>query len=285
MMPLLSIWTVGAGATTSAAAASSAAIFGPARSATSNQPAVSRRLANSIEFARLSSAATSENSAACCVQATVSGPSSAATALNRPSSAPQSCVAAVTSPRHPRRIASRSSGIVVSQEQIRMRLPVSDTTVTISRLPTGPIISGVYTARAGKDDARIVSARLSSAHGAVASRSREGALVSTSLARVAVGVAIVRRMAMCAWAVFLWRPVSVVAGEPAAQPWTPIGGEGDVVLFYAGEAVIELHRTETTNSRENLASGSPTQWVNMRPTGSEPPYELLAVTADPAEGE
>ena len=26
-------------------------------------------------------------------------------------------------------------------------------------------------------------------------------------------------------------------------------------------------------------------WVNLRPTGSEPPYELLAVTADPAEGE
>ena len=166
-----------------------------------------------------------------------------------------------------------------------MRLPVSDTTVTISRLPTGPIISGVYTARAGKDDARIVSARLSSAHGAVASRSREGALVSTSLARIAVGVAIERRKAKSAWADFLWRPVSVFAGEPSAQPWTPIGGEGDVVLFYAGEAVIELHRTETTNYRENLASGSPTLWVNMRPTGSEPPYELLAVTADPAEGE
>jgi len=49
--------------------------------------------------------------------------------------------------------------------------------------------------------------------------------------------------------------------------------------------VIELHRTETTNYRENLASGSPTLWVNLRPTGSEPPYELLAVTADPAEGE
>jgi hypothetical protein len=46
-----------------------------------------------------------------------------------------------------------------------------------------------------------------------------------------------------------------------------------------------LHRTETTNYRDNLASGTPSLWVNMRPTASEPPYELLAVTADPAEGE
>ena len=117
------------------------------------------------------------------------------------------------------------------------------------------------------------------------SRSREGTLISTSLARIAVGVAIERRKAKSAWADFLWRPVSVFAGEPTAKPWTPIGGEGEVTLFYAGDAVIELHRTETTNYRENLTSGSPTLWVNLRPTGSEPPYELLAVTADPAEGE
>src|SRR6478736_5363343 len=133
MTPPLSSWTIGAAAATSAAAASSAAIFGPARSASPDHPAVSRMLANCIEFARLFSEATCENNAACCVQATVSGPSSAATALNRPSSAPQSCVAAVTSPRQPRRIASASSGIVPSHEQIRWRLPVSDMTVTISR--------------------------------------------------------------------------------------------------------------------------------------------------------
>jgi hypothetical protein len=98
-------------------------------------------------------------------------------------------------------------------------------------------------------------------------------LISTSLARIAVGVAIERRKAKSAWADFLWRPVSVFAGEPTAKPWTPIGGEGEVKLFYAGDAVIELHRTETTNYRENLTSGSPTLWVNLRPTGSEPPYE------------
>ena len=50
-------------------------------------------------------------------------------------------------------------------------------------------------------------------------------------------------------------------------------------------AEIELYRTETANYRDNLASGAPVLWVALRPTGVEPPYELVAVTADPAEGE
>jgi hypothetical protein len=110
-------------------------------------------------------------------------------------------------------------------------------------------------------------------------------LISTALTRIPVGVVIERRKAKSAWADVLWRPVSVFAGTPVAAPWTPLGADDEVTLFYAGEAVIELHRTETTNYRENLASGVPSLWVNMRPTTSELPYELLAVTADPAEGE
>ena len=110
-------------------------------------------------------------------------------------------------------------------------------------------------------------------------------MISTALTRISVGVVVERRKAKSAWADVLWRPVSVFAGTPAAAPWTPLGADDGVTLFYAGEAVIELHRTETTNYRDNLASGTPSLWVNMRPTASEPPYELLAVTADPAEGE
>jgi hypothetical protein len=61
--------------------------------------------------------------------------------------------------------------------------------------------------------------------------------------------------------------------------------QAETTLFYAGKAVIELHRTETSYYRDNLASAAPKLWVALRPTASEPPYELLAVTADPAEGE
>jgi hypothetical protein len=110
-------------------------------------------------------------------------------------------------------------------------------------------------------------------------------LISTALARISVGVVVERRKGKTAWAGFLWRPVSVFVGSPSAEPWTPLNAGGEQILFYAGEATIELHRTETTNYRDNLASGSPALWINLRPTGSEPPYELLAVTADPAEGE
>ena len=110
-------------------------------------------------------------------------------------------------------------------------------------------------------------------------------MISTALTRISVGVVVERRKAKSAWADVLWRPVSVLAGTPVAKPWTPLGGDGEATLFYAGDAVIELHRTETANYRDNLASGSPSLWVSMRPTASEPPYELLAVTADPAEGE
>lgn len=110
-------------------------------------------------------------------------------------------------------------------------------------------------------------------------------MISTALTRIPVGVVVERRKAKSAWADVLWRPVSVFAGTPVAAAWTPLGADDEVALFYAGEAVIELYRTETTNYRDNLASGVPSLWVNMRPTTSELPYELLAVTADPAEGE
>jgi hypothetical protein len=94
-----------------------------------------------------------------------------------------------------------------------------------------------------------------------------------------------RRRARSAWADFLWRPVSVFTGSPSAAPWTPLGIEAETTLFYAGEATVELHRTETSSYRDNLASGAPALWIVLRPTASEPPYELLVVTADPSEGE
>ena len=108
---------------------------------------------------------------------------------------------------------------------------------------------------------------------------------STALARIPVGVVAERRTAKSMWADFLWRPVSVFAGIVAAEPWTILEEAAEKTLFFAGHAVIELHRTETVNYRTNLSSGGPVLWVAMRPAASDPPYELLAVTADPAEGE
>ena len=55
--------------------------------------------------------------------------------------------------------------------------------------------------------------------------------------------------------------------------------------IYAGEATIELFRTETANYRSNLNSGEPLLWIALRREPSGRAYKLLAVTADPAEGE
>jgi hypothetical protein len=110
-------------------------------------------------------------------------------------------------------------------------------------------------------------------------------LTWAALERIRVGVVVERRKAKSPWTEFLYRPVSVLEGVPAAPPWTLIGAEGDLTTFYAGDAVIELHRTETANYRDNLASGAPLLWVILRPRSGEAWFDLLLVTADPAEGE
>jgi hypothetical protein len=103
-----------------------------------------------------------------------------------------------------------------------------------------------------------------------------------------VGVVVERRKARSPWLDFLWRPVSVFVGTPSALPWTRIADEGDATTFYAGEAAVELHRTETANYRHNLSSGMPALWVVLRPiaaNSASPAFDILTVTADPSEGE
>ncbi len=110
-------------------------------------------------------------------------------------------------------------------------------------------------------------------------------MTSTPIVQIPVGVAVERRKANSPWLDSIWRAVEVFHGVPAAASWTVISASPDATTFYAGHAAIDLFRTETANYRSNLTSGSPLLWVILRPTGSEPEFELLAVTADPAEGE
>jgi hypothetical protein len=105
------------------------------------------------------------------------------------------------------------------------------------------------------------------------------------LLRIPVGVVVERRKASSRWAGVIWRPVTLLAGLPDAAPWTVLATEGQTVNFYAGAAEIELYRSDTENYRRNLESGSPSVWVALQPTANDPPYEIAAVTADPAEAE
>jgi hypothetical protein len=110
-------------------------------------------------------------------------------------------------------------------------------------------------------------------------------MTATPIVKVPVGVAVERRKANSPWLDAIWRPIEVLHGVPAAAPWTVIDANPAATTFYAGDTDIELFRTETANYRSNLTSGTPLLWVILRPTGGEPAFELLAVTADPAEGE
>jgi hypothetical protein len=109
--------------------------------------------------------------------------------------------------------------------------------------------------------------------------------VAVALARIPVGVVVERRKVSNPWIDVAWRPIDVLAGAPEAAPWTMLDTGDDRASFYAGLAEIALYRTETGHYRDNLNSERPSLWVSLRPTGVEPPFEIVAVTADPAEGE
>jgi hypothetical protein len=105
------------------------------------------------------------------------------------------------------------------------------------------------------------------------------------LMRITIGVIVERCKTSSPWSEYTWRPIAVLGGLPEADPWTRLSGEDDAATFYAGPAEIELYRTETENYRDNLASAAPSVWVALLSTAGNPPYEIAAVTADPAEGE
>lgn len=105
------------------------------------------------------------------------------------------------------------------------------------------------------------------------------------LVSMPVGVVIERRKARSAWTDFVWRPITVLPGIPDAAPWTALDGDAERTNYYGGPATIDLHRSDTSGYRDNLATGEPLLWVVLQPTGGEPPYEITAVTAEPSEGE
>ena len=105
------------------------------------------------------------------------------------------------------------------------------------------------------------------------------------LATIPVGVVVERSKSASPWLDFHWRPVAVLAGVPDTPPWTKLNEDAERTTFYAGAASIELYRTETAHYRDNLQTEAPLVWIILRPKDGDPPYELAAVTADPAEGE
>jgi Protein of unknown function (DUF3305) len=105
------------------------------------------------------------------------------------------------------------------------------------------------------------------------------------LASATVGVVVERRKAKSPWVDYVWRPVAALPGVAVAPPWTVLDSDEETTRFFAGSAELGLFRPDTPHYRDNLESGSPGLWVVLRPTGRQPPYEIVTVTANPSEGE
>jgi hypothetical protein len=102
---------------------------------------------------------------------------------------------------------------------------------------------------------------------------------------ISVGVVLECSKTEGRWSDIIWKVAGILTGAPATPAWTKLSGDDERAAFYAGAADIELHRAEAANYRDNLITGSPLLWVALRPTYSEPPFNLAVVTADPAEAE
>lgn len=103
--------------------------------------------------------------------------------------------------------------------------------------------------------------------------------------RLTVGVVVERRKLVSPWLDHVWLPIAVLPDAPDLPPWTPLGDTAGASRFYAGPCEMDLYRTETANYRGNLTSGAPSLWVAARAGSGERPIDIIAVTADPAEGE
>ncbi|MFN3890429.1 MAG: DUF3305 domain-containing protein [Beijerinckiaceae bacterium] len=100
-----------------------------------------------------------------------------------------------------------------------------------------------------------------------------------------VGVLVRRTKVDNPWIDHVWSPAGVLDDAPQTPPWTRLSSEQGEDLFYAGAGYIELHRSETGNYRDNLIDGDPQLWVGLKEAEGGAEVELVAVTADPTEGE
>ncbi len=100
-----------------------------------------------------------------------------------------------------------------------------------------------------------------------------------------VGVIVRRTKVDNPWIDHVWAPAAVLEEAPKTAAWTMLSSTASEQLFYAGAAFIDLYASETGNYRDNLIDGDPQIWVGLREGDWGHGVELVAVTADPTEGE
>jgi hypothetical protein len=100
-----------------------------------------------------------------------------------------------------------------------------------------------------------------------------------------VAVVAERRPGVTPWQDHVWRVVAVQEEVPPIAPWTLLRQEAGRELYFAGEATVTLHRTDTPNFKENLEAERPLIWAVLRPAETPSGMEVAFATVDPGEAE
>lgn len=100
-----------------------------------------------------------------------------------------------------------------------------------------------------------------------------------------VGVVVERKAVDNPWIDHVWRPVAVLPDAPDLPVWTLLQREEGVERYYAGPASLSFFPSDTGNLIDNFVPGARRLWVSIRPTGMDPPIEVIGATAEPGEGE
>jgi hypothetical protein len=100
-----------------------------------------------------------------------------------------------------------------------------------------------------------------------------------------VGVVVELREPVTAWGERRPYPVALLIGRQDLTPWTPLADTPGGRRWFLDNATITFYADATGRYRTNLEGDAPQAWVSMRPTGMEPPFDLVAVTVDSDEGE
>lgn len=102
---------------------------------------------------------------------------------------------------------------------------------------------------------------------------------------ILLGVIVEKRKAISPWIDHTWGAIGVMPGMLDVAPMTLLSQQGDVERYYLGAANLVISTAETANYRDNLITGAPKLWVVMQQDPIDATLVLIAVTADPSEGE
>lgn len=102
-----------------------------------------------------------------------------------------------------------------------------------------------------------------------------------------LGVVLERRPATSRWVDWVWAVPEVVADAPETDGWREIAQDGETVRYFSAPHALTLHHKMVEAYDSNIETGEPCVWALLEAagSGSEPPWRVFGVTADPYEAQ